>query len=281
MKERNFSSLGLHGFHRVHYYEWGDADNPRVVICVHGLTRTGRDFDELAKALSRKYRVICPDVVGRGKSGWLTHKEDYGYPQYCADMATLIARSGAEHVDWVGTSMGGIIGMLIAAHAGNPIHRLVINDVGPFIPKAALERIKTYVGTDPQFESMEEAESYVRFVSEPFGPHDDEQWRHLTETTVRARDNGKWGLVYDPSLSHAFSGATTDIDLWPFWDKIQCPTLLIRGKSSDLLLAQTAHEMTQRGPKAKLVEFDGIGHAPTLMAPDQIRVIKEFFLAED
>jgi pimeloyl-ACP methyl ester carboxylesterase len=281
MKERNFSALGPHGFHRIHYYEWGHADNPRVLVCVHGLTRSGRDFDALAKAMAREYRVICPDIVGRGKSGWLTHKEDYGYPLYCADMAALIARSGAETVDWVGTSMGGIIGMLIAAHAGNPVRRLVVNDVGPFIPKTALERLKNYVGKDPLFDSLEEAENYVRLVAAPFGPHSDEQWRHLTETTVSTRENGKWGLVYDPSLAHAFSGPMTDVDLWHFWDQIRCPTLLTRGTSSDLLLEQTAHEMTRRGPKAKLVEFDGIGHAPTLMAADQIQVVRKFLLAGD
>jgi pimeloyl-ACP methyl ester carboxylesterase len=280
MKERNFSALGPHGFHRIHYYEWGREDNPRVLVCVHGLTRSGRDFDALARAMAREYRVLCPDIVGRGKSGWLTHKEDYGYPQYCADMAALIARSGAETVDWVGTSMGGIIGMLVAAHSGSPIRRLVVNDVGPFIPGAALERLKHYVGKDPLFDSLEEAETYIRFVAAPFGPHSDEQWRHLTETVVHTRDNGKWGLVYDPSLSHAFSGAMSDVDLWHFWDRIQCPTLLTRGATSDLLLHETAQEMTRRGPKAELVEFEGIGHAPTLMAPEQIQVVRQFLLAE-
>ena len=279
MREHNFPALGPHGFHRIHYYEWGEADNPRVVMCVHGLTRTGRDFDELAKALAREYRVICPDVVGRGKSAWLTHKEDYGYPLYCADMAALIARSGAERIDWVGTSMGGIIGMLLAAHHGNPIGRLVINDVGPFIPKAALERIKHYVGKDPMFESLDEAETYVRLVSEPFGPLSDEQWRHLTVTTVKPRDNGKYGLVYDPSLAHAFAGTISDVELWHFWDQIRCPTLVIRGKTSDLLLEHTAEEMTRRGPRARLVEFEGIGHAPMLMDKDQIAVVKEFLSA--
>jgi len=157
MREHSFNSLGPGGFHRVHYYEWGDPQNPRVVLCVHGLTRNGRDFDLLAGNLSDRFRVICPDVIGRGNSGWLSNKEHYGYPQYCADMAALIARSGAQSVDWVGTSMGGIIGMLMASHAGTPVRRLVINDVGAFIPKAALERIKAYVGKHVTFDSFDEA----------------------------------------------------------------------------------------------------------------------------
>ncbi|MGH8679385.1 MAG: alpha/beta fold hydrolase, partial [Burkholderiales bacterium] len=270
MNEKHFAALSPHGFHRVHYYEWGRADNPRVLMCVHGLTRTGRDFDELAKALSHKYRVICPDVIGRGKSAWLTHKEDYGYPLYCSNMAALIARSAAVSVDWVGTSMGGIIGMLLAAQPSNPIRRLVVNDVGPHIPKSALERLKIYVGKAPKFDSIEDAEAYVRQVSAHFGELTDPQWRHLTETAIRQSEDGKWGLVYDPALAHAFSGPLEDVNLWPFWDQVQCPTLVLRGASSDLLLEQTAREMTQRGPKARLIEFDEIGHAPMLMSEEQI-----------
>jgi pimeloyl-ACP methyl ester carboxylesterase len=281
MIEHSFSGLGPNGFHRLHYYEWGQAENPRVVLCVHGLTRNGRDFDILAQALSDHYRVICPDVIGRGKSGWLADKTHYGYAQYCADMTALIARSGARTVDWVGTSMGGIIGMLMASHTGSPIGRMVINDVGPFIPKAALERIKEYVGNDVSFDSLEEAETYVRFVSGGFGPLSDEQWRHLTETSFRPNGNGAFKLVYDPSLAHAFSGPINDVDMWNVWDAISCPTLLVRGGDSDLLLAETAEEMTRRGPRAQSVEFEGIGHAPMLMSDDQIEAVREFLLADN
>ena len=279
MREHSFSGLGPNGFHRIHYYEWGDEDNPRVALCVHGLTRNGRDFDALAHALSDHYRVICPDVIGRGKSGWLSDKAHYGYPQYCADMTALIARSGAQTVDWIGTSMGGIIGMLMASHTGTPVRRMVINDVGPFIPRAALEHIKQYVGKDISFDSLDAAETYVRTVSAGFGPLADEQWRHLTETSMRCNDDGTYGLIYDPSLAHAFAGPINDVDMWHIWDNISCPTLLIRGGDSDLLLAETAEEMTRRGPRAESVEFDGIGHAPMLMSDDQIDAVRAFLLA--
>ena len=278
MREHTLSSLGLHGFHRVTYYEWGDPANSKVVICVHGLTRNGRDFDDVARALSSDYRVLCPDVPGRGKSEWLTHQEDYGYPLYCADMAALIARSGAQSVDWIGTSMGGLIGMLLAAQPNTPIRKLVMNDVGPFVPKSSLERLSTYVGKPATCDSLEAFEQYIRGVSAPFGPLTDAQWRHLAETTARRNDDGRWGTNYDPAIALPFKGPIADVVLWPFWDQVQSPTLLLRGKESDLLLGETAREMTTRGPKAKLVEFPGIGHAPMLMAADQIKVVREFLL---
>lgn len=277
-RERELAALGPHGFHRVNYYEWGDADNLKVLICVHGMTRNGRDFDDLARALSSEYRVLCADVAGRGKSEWLTHKEDYGYPLYCSDMAALIARSGAQQVDWVGTSMGGLVGMFLAAQPNSPVRRLVMNDVGPFIPKASLERLSSYVGKDPRYASFDEFEQYIRAVSRPFGPLTDAQWRHLARTNGRQFDDGRWGPIYDPALGLAFRVAPADVVLWPFWDQVRCPTLLLRGADSDLLPAETAQDMTRRGPKAKLVEFAGIGHAPMLMAQDQIRVVRDFLL---
>lgn len=276
--EHDLAALGPHGFHRLHYYQWGDPDNDRVLICVHGLSRNGRDFDDLARALATEYRVLCPDVAGRGRSSWLTHKEDYGYPLYCADMAALIARSGAQTIDWVGTSMGGLIGMLLAAQPNNPIRRLVINDVGPFIPRASLERIARYVGHDPRYDSFADFEMYVRTVSAPFGALTDAQWRHLAETSARQFDDGKWGLVYDPGIAMPFRDAINDVSLWNFWDMVRCPTLLLRGADSDVLLHDTAREMTRRGPEAKLVEFEGIGHAPMLMARDQIDAVRKFLL---
>jgi pimeloyl-ACP methyl ester carboxylesterase len=268
--------LTPHGFSRLNYYEWGQADNPRVLICVHGLTRNGRDFDELAQALSAEYRVLCPDIPGRGKSEWLGHKEDYSYPVYCAAMAALIARSGADTVDWVGTSMGGLIGMLLAAQARSPICKLVMNDVGPFVPKASLERLATYVGKSVTYESLEELEQYIRTISATFGPLTDAQWRHLTESTAVRREDGRWGTNYDAAIGLPFKGEIADVVLWPFYDQVRAPTLLLRGKDSDLLLAETAREMTSRGPKAKLVEFAGIGHAPMLMDAGQIKVVRDF-----
>jgi pimeloyl-ACP methyl ester carboxylesterase len=264
----------------MHYTEWGEADNPRVLLCVHGLTRNGRDFDEFARAMAKDYRVLCPDMVGRGRSEWLAHKGDYGYPLYCSDMAALIARSGAQTVDWVGKSMGGIIGMQVAAQANSPVRRLVINDVGPFIPKTALGRLKQFVGKDPRFASLDEAERYIRMVSEPFGALTDPQWRHLTQTSVQPRGDGAFGLVYDPAIAQAFAGPAVDVDLWVYWDLVRCPTLALRGADSDLLLHETALEMTRRGPKAKLVEFPDVGHAPMLMSADQIEVVREFLLGE-
>ena len=276
MRERQLPALSLHGFHKLTYYEWGDPANSKVAICVHGLTRNGRDFDDLARALSSEYRVICPDIPGRGKSEWLAHKEDYSYPVYCADMAALIARSGAQTVDWVGTSMGGLIGMLLAAQPNSPIRKLVMNDVGPFIPKASLERLATYVGKPISLDSFEAFEQYIRTVSPSFGPLTDAQWRHLAETSAKKRDDGRWGTNYDPAIATPFTGPIADVVLWPYWDQIRAPTLLVRGTDSDLLLSETAREMTTRGPKAKLVEFAGIGHAPMLMEQSQIAAVREF-----
>ena len=279
MRELSLSCLGPHGFHSTRYYEWGDAGNPKVLICVHGVTRNGRDFDDLARALSSEYRVLCPDMAGRGRSEWLTHKEDYGYPLYCSDIAALIARSGAQHVDWVGTSMGGLIGMFLAAQPNSPVRRLVMNDVGALIPKASLERLSSYVGKDPRYATFSEFEQYIRVVSAPFGPLTDAQWRHLAQTNGRQFEDGRWGPIYDPALGLAFRVTPADVVLWPYWDQVRCPTLLLRGAVSDLLLAETAQEMTRRGPKASLVEIAGIGHAPMLMAEDQIKVVRNFLLS--
>lgn len=280
MKARQLRCLGPNGFHRMAYYEWGDAANLNVLICAHGLSRTGRDFDSFAQTLQTQYRVICPDVVGRGQSDWLSHADDYGYPLYLSDMTALIARTGADNVDWVGTSMGGLIGMMLAAQPGSPIRRLVVNDVGPFVPKSALERIGLYVGKAPRFDSIEALEQYVRAVSAPFGPLTDAQWHHLAVHSSRRCSDGSFEMAYDRAIATPFSGALQDVALWPFWDAIQCPTLVLRGRDSDLLLHDTAQEMTRRGPRARLVEFAGIGHAPMLMAQDQIDVVREFLLSE-
>lgn len=284
MRSGYVDCLGTHCFHRMHYGDWGDPAAERVVICAHGLTRNGRDFDALAQALP-EFRVVSPDVVGRGKSDWLPAKEDYGYQQYCADMTTLIARVTAgdgkpKRVYWVGTSMGGIIGMLLASRPNTPIERLVVNDVGTVIPRAALERIAAYVGKDPRFRSFQELEAYVRLVSASFGPLTDAQWRHLTESGAKQHEDGTWGMCYDPGIGVPFQkGPAADVDLWMYWDAIACPTLLLRGAQSDLLLKDTAAAMTRRGPKPALVEFEGIGHAPMLMAEDQIKVVRDFLLA--
>lgn len=269
--------LSAAGFHRVAYTEWGVRSAARTVVCVHGLTRNGRDFDLLALDLVERARVACPDVVGRGRSGWLANPDLYGYPQYLADMAALIARLDVEKVSWVGTSMGGLIGLLLAAQPNSPIERLVINDVGPFVPKSALERIGDYVGADPVFEDVAALEAYLRFVYLSFGSLDDAHWRHLAEISARTRPDGRLGLAYDPGIAAPFkTQPLTDVDLWPVWERIACPVLVLRGAESDLLLAETAAEMAVRGPRATVVEIPGCGHAPPLMAREQIALVCDF-----
>jgi pimeloyl-ACP methyl ester carboxylesterase len=282
MRTGDVLGLGAGGFHRMQYYEWGDAGNPRVLICVHGLTRNGRDFDYLARALQSDFRVICPDVVGRGQSDWLQNKAEYGYVQYMSDMTALIGRvtaDSAQPLDWLGTSMGGLLGIIMASIPGNPIRKLVVNDAGVLVPKAALERLKLYVGKDPRFPTLDALEQHVRLISAPFGPLTDEQWRHVNSHGAKQHPDGTWGFRYDPGIAAVLQGEIQDIDISEQWDAITCPTLLLRGADSDILTRETAEAMTQRGPKAKLVEFPGIGHAPMLMAHDQVSVVREFLLA--
>ncbi|MBI2307749.1 MAG: alpha/beta hydrolase [Rhodocyclales bacterium] len=270
------------GLHRMAYTEWGERDNPRVLVCVHGLTRNCRDFDALAAALAPHYRVVCPDVVGRGRSDWLKNGAGYGFPQYVADMMVLLARLDVEEVHWVGTSMGGLIGMIIAGQEKSPISRLVLNDVGPVITPESLQRIGDYVGKAPRFASVEEAERYIRLVSAPFGALSDAQWRQLTESSIRRGDDGKWGMVYDPAIGEPFRQAFLlhqAVDLWPIYEGIRCPTLVVRGAESDLLTAETHAAMGLRGPRARLAEIPGVGHAPMFLDEPQIAVVKEFLLA--
>ncbi|MEM7222426.1 MAG: alpha/beta hydrolase [Pseudomonadota bacterium] len=280
-RDARLLGLSASGFHRLHVSEWGRPDAARNAVCVHGLTRNGRDFDWLARALvGAGYRVACPDVVGRGKSAWLADPAGYGYPLYLADSAVLLAHLGVESVDWIGTSMGGLIGMMLAAQPGSPIRRLVVNDVGPFIPAAALKRIGDYVGTDPHFADMAAAEAYFREVAAPFGDLTDSQWRHMAEHSTVPAGNGGYRLAYDPAIALPFRVPEIgDVALWEVWDKIDCPVLVLRGAESDLLLPETAEEMTRRGPKARVVEVSGCGHAPALMADDQIATLLDW-LAE-
>src|SRR5215469_1117425 len=268
MIERTLSCIGPHGLHRLAYVEWpGPSRDAPTLLCVHGLTRNGRDFDVLAQALSAHYRVVCPDMPGRGKSEWLSDPADYTYPLYLGDITTLIARLDVERVDWVGTSMGGIIGMLFAAMPNAPVGKLVLNDVGALVPKAGIERIASYVGLDPSFPDLAALEAALRLVAAPFGPLSDAQWRHLATHSVRRKPDGSIGFAYDPKLGDAFRQAPIeDVALWNFWDAIARPVLVIRGAQSDILTAADAAAMTQRGPRAQLVEFAGIGHAPALMA---------------
>lgn len=282
MKERKVLCANPHGLHRMAYTEWGARDNPKVLMCVHGLTRNGRDFDDLARRMAADYRVVCPDVVGRGMSDWLPVKTDYGFPQYVNDMITLLARLDVEQVHWVGTSMGGLIGMIIAALPGTPISRFVLNDVGPVITVDAIARIAEFVGNAPVFPDVDAAEAYIRVVSEPFGPLTDAQWRHLATHAVKAADGG-FVMRYDPGIAEPFrqNPLANDVDQWPLYDAIKCPTMVVRGARSDLLTHETATEMASRGPKARLVEVPGVGHAPMLLDPWQIDVVRSFLLGND
>ena len=277
MRHGVYSGLSTTGFHRVHYTEWGEADNPRVLICAHGLTRCGRDFDTLAKSLQDHYRVICPDVAGRGESDWLTNKSDYNYAQYMNDMTALLARADVETVHWVGTSMGGIMGMLLASHANTPITRMVINDVGAFIPKASLERISMYLGASPRFADFDSIVMAVRAVS-PFGEMSDDTWRELTVPLVKQQADGCWQFRYDPGIGDAFKiGAIQDVDLTAVWEKVVCPVLITRGVDSDLLLKTTYDSMCRKSG-VRGVEFQHVGHAPMFQEASQIEAVRGFLL---
>jgi pimeloyl-ACP methyl ester carboxylesterase len=280
-KQRSVQCISPKGLHRMSYLEWGDPRADRVLVCVHGLGRCARDFDTFAAAMSDCYRVVCPDVAGRGDSDWLADPMLYGMPQYAADMTTLIARLDTETVDWVGTSMGALIGMGLAAQPGSPVRRLVMNDAGPVVTKVSLERIATYFGLAPAFPDLEAAVKYVRAVSATFGPHTDDEWRFLTEVAVRRQSDGTFRLHYDPRIAEPFRQAMPegDLELWPLYDALHCPTLVLRGEHSDLLTRETCAAMAARGPHARVVEIAGVGHAPTLMHVDQIAIVREFLLS--
>ena len=282
-RRRSVQCASPKGLHRIAYIEWGDPRNDKVLVCVHGLTRCARDFDALARSLAERYRVVCPDMAGRGDSDWLADPMLYVYPQYLVDVVTLIARLDVEAVHWVGTSMGGLIGMLLAGQKASPVGRLVLNDAGPVVTRVSLERIATYVGVAPTFGSIEEAEALVRAISQPFGPHTDAEWRFMTEQFLRKDTDGSLRLHYDPKIGEPLRAhlPEKDLEFWEVYDAIRCPTLVIRGAESDLLTRASCEQMTTRGPKAERVEIPGVGHAPTLMHDDQIEIVRGFLLAGD
>jgi len=272
------------GLHRMAYWEWGDPANDSVLVCVHGLTRQGRDFDALARTLVDRYRIVCPDVVGRGRSDWLADPMGYGLPLYVADMVTLLARLNARTLHWVGTSMGGLIGLAVAALGGSPVGKLVLNDVGPRLDPSGLARIGGYVGQTRRWQTLDEAADAIWAISTGFGPHTREQWLALTEPQLKLDGNA---LVprSDPDIAVPFKAITPELAaageaaLWQTFDALRCPTLLLRGAESDLLASDTAREMGQRGPRARLVEFAGVGHAPMLVQPEQTQAVREFLLS--
>ena len=263
------------------YLEWGDPRNRDVLVCVHGLTRTARDFDEVARALCGQLRVVCPDVAGRGDSDPLPDPSLYGVPQYLADMVTLIARLDVESVHWVGTSMGALIGIALAAQQNTPIQRFVINDAGPVVSKVSLERIASYVGKAPTFPNIEAAEQYVRTVSAPFGPHTDAEWRFLTEVVMRKNPDGTLRVHYDPRLAEPFRATMPerDMELWPLWDAVRCPTLVLAGDDDPVTPLESAEEIVAHLP-SELVRFErfaGARHGVHRDEPEAcFRVLREF-----
>ncbi|RMX07523.1 alpha/beta hydrolase [Allofranklinella schreckenbergeri] len=311
--KNNPNGIGHAQTHRMAYWDWtnwaaaqapesapGNTPNNapdapdlgHLIVCVHGLTRNGRDFDALAARLARRARVVCPDVAGRGQSDWLADPAQYQVPQYVNDMLALLGQLVQEaasagqpitRLDWIGTSMGGLIGMGFVTLPGLPIpiSRLVLNDVGPALKWSAIERIGQYLGKPLEFASEQEGSAYLRQIAAAFGPHTDAQWQALSRPQFRALDNGRLTLHYDPAIAHIFQTATAPSPaaqelMWNLYDAITAPTLLLRGQDSDLLSPATAQAMTARGPKAQLIEFPGVGHAPTLVQDEQIRAVEEF-----
>ena len=282
--------------HRMAYWAWGNPSNEKILMCVHGLSRQGRDFDLLARNLSEHYYVICPDVVGRGESDWLADPKGYQIFSYVSDMVALLQHLRVQRqatapldIDWVGTSMGGLIGMALSTlppeASGARLRKFVLNDVGPRLHHDALVRIGEYLGVPRRFTSEQEAADYLWSISPGFGPHTPQQWLALSRPLLRPATDGQgFVLRYDPAIAEPFRAITADSTssgeaaLWQVYDAMRCEVLLLRGQDSDLLDVDTARDMTQRGPKARLVEFPGVGHAPTLIAPDQIAVVREFLL---
>lgn len=278
-------ALNPRGLHRIAYWEWGDAANPRVLVCAHGLTRQGRDFDALAQRLSSRFRVVCPDVAGRGESDWLPDPAAYALPQYVADMVVLLARLNAGQLDWLGTSMGGLIGLALASLPNSPIRRLVLNDVGPSLEFGALQRIGAYVGEQMHYPSVEAGAQALRAISEGFGRFSEAEWLALSRPMFRpSLEGGGEGvrLHYDPAIAQNLRALTPalaaagEAQLWDAWDRLQLPVLLLRGASSDLLSPATATSMSLRGPKARLVTLPEVGHAPMLDRPAQWAPVEAF-----
>ena len=286
--------------HRMAYWEWnqtGRPDHPHVIVCVHGLTRQGRDFDVLARVLSRHARVLCPDVAGRGRSDWLADSSAYGVPQYVQDMLQMLqqvhARAEIVRLDWLGTSMGGLIGMAVAASPAlplpAPLGKLLLNDIGPQLEWPALQRIAAYVGQPARFENPQQGVEALRALSAGFGPHSEAQWTALSLpmlVPVAAPAQG-WQWHYDPAIAVPFRSLTQEQlqqslpQAWQMYDTIGAQTLLVRGAQSDLISAATAAAMRSRGPRARSIELEGVGHAPTFVADDQVAIAVDFFLGDE
>ena len=263
----------LAGIHKVAYYDWGPDSAQQTIACVHGLTRNALDFNRLAAELARRgCRVICIDMAGRGQSDWLRDPAHYHMPQYMADCMTVFAHAGVnEQVDWVGTSMGGLIGMNLAASPTHPpIRRMVLNDVGPFLPFLALHRIRDYVSRLWHFSDWDTAAAHIKEVYQTFGNLSDSDWEFIARISLKEASDGGYQCNYDVGIAENFKQmALMDIDLWPLWQQVNSENLILRGAESDLLSAETAQRMMENGPGAELITFPGCGHPPPLLAPEQ------------
>lgn len=273
--DKSFKTLALDRFLTIRYREWGTADNPKTAICVHGLSRNRLDFDDLAAALSDEWRVFAVDMPGRGGSDWLDDKSAYGYPLYETVCAAMLARTGADEVAWIGTSMGGNLGMRLASRPRTPIAKLVLNDIGPFVPAAGRRDNQANFGKDPRFASEAVGIAHVRETRGVFGPFSDAEWEKFGRDSLRQLPDGQWTLQYDPGLSQP-TGAIADSDNWDLWPRIACPVLTVWGQDSKLLLAPTVERMASTGPKSEIYPVPGVGHCPGLTTPDQIEAIQAF-----
>ncbi|MGK7930829.1 MAG: alpha/beta fold hydrolase [Microcystaceae cyanobacterium] len=281
MKLQTITCSHSNEIYEMAYWQWGDPKNDQVLLCVHGLTRNGRDFDDLATEFASDYQIICPDIVGRGKSDWLTHPENYNYPTYCQDILTLLTKLKITQVDWLGTSMGGIIGMFLAAQFPSIIKRLILNDVGAVIPKAALQSIAKYVLVgDRLLLDFTAVEQHIRRNYAGFGPLSDAQWQQLAQHSVVLLPDGNYRLNYDPNIAHPFRNIKMsdlqEVTLWEVWEQLTSPILLLHGSESELLLPETIDKMKEQQPQMDVIHFDKVGHAPALMDEIHIQSIKNW-----
>jgi pimeloyl-ACP methyl ester carboxylesterase len=277
MKTKHILSSNVAGQHKIAYQDWGDESNPNVLICVHGLTRNSRDFDYLAKKLCDKYRVIAPDIVGRGKSDWLPEAHHYSVEQYIKDMQILLQDLKVQQVDWLGTSLGGIIGMGMAASPNSPVRRLILNDIGPLVRKEVTRMLAQNLAATPEFRSLEELEHFLRIAYRDTGELHDQQWQHMAQHDHQIQADGTIRRAYDPKIFHAIGQFQDgDIDMWPYWDKIQCPALVLHGAESKVLTQDICEEMLARKANTEVVTIPNVGHTPSLMIPGYIDVVAEW-----
>lgn len=273
-----FRGLGITGFHRLHYTEWGPRDARHTIVCVHGYSGNARDFDALAAALSQDARVVCLDVAGRGRSAWLGSALEYHFPQFLSDIAALVRRLGVDRLDWVGTSMGGLLGLLFAAQPGSPVRRLVLNDVGAFVPANGLREIAHRLAAPERFTSLSQVERHVRETHREWGAISDAQYRALARHHARRLAQGGYRLHYDPRIARLVQSVPflDGLHFWDAWDRLECPVLIVRGEHSAILPAGVAERMIDTHPDAQLFEVEGAGHAPALMSAAEIARVRDF-----